>query len=86
VDLVKPARVIGKDSVGALQSGLILGHAAMVDGVVKRIQAESGQAGTVIATGELATPIACDVPSIDRTEPHLTLIGLRIIYELNHAA
>lgn len=86
VDLVRPSRVIGKDTIGALQSGLLLGHVAMVEGVLQRIQAESGRAGTVIATGELATPIACDVPSIDRTEPHLTLIGLRIIYELNHAA
>ena len=83
VDLVRPRCVVGKDSASALQSGIVLGHAAMVDGMVARIRAESGAAGKVIATGELAALVAADTSGGDHIEPHLSLIGLRLLHDLN---
>ncbi|MCC7105713.1 MAG: type III pantothenate kinase [Chloroflexi bacterium] len=84
VDLSRPAAAVGRDTASALQSGLIFGHAAMVEGMLVRIQAEIGQRGTVIATGEMAALVAAEVPGISHVEPHLTLIGLRLLHELNH--
>jgi type III pantothenate kinase len=54
-----------------------------VEGLLTRIQAEVGEGGQVIATGELAALIARETDAIDRVEPYLTLIGLRHVYELN---
>jgi type III pantothenate kinase len=83
VDLVRPKTVVGKDTASALQSGILLGHVALVEGLLTRIQAEVGEGGQVIATGELAALIARETDAIDRVEPYLTLIGLRHVYELN---
>jgi type III pantothenate kinase len=84
VDLAMPRNVIGKDTTSALQSGLVLGHIAMVRGIISRVRSETGVDGSIIATGEFASLIACQAPEIDHLEPDLTLIGLRLIYELNH--
>jgi type III pantothenate kinase len=86
VDLVRPKSVVGKDTAGALQSGILLGHVALVEGLLARIQTEVGHDGLVIATGELAPLVACETSAIDRVEPNLTLIGLRHVYELNAAS
>jgi type III pantothenate kinase len=83
VDLAMPRVVVGKDTITALQSGLVYGHIAMVRGMIDRIRAETGAPGTVIATGEFASLIACQAPEINHLEPDLTLVGLRLIYELN---
>jgi len=83
VDLCRPRSVVGKDSPSALQSGIILGHAAMVEGMVTRIRAETGNHSKVIATGDQASLVASEVQIIDHIEPHLTLIGLRLLHELN---
>ncbi|HLY67253.1 MAG TPA: type III pantothenate kinase, partial [Chloroflexota bacterium] len=83
VDLARPKSAIGKDSASALQSGVILGHVAMVEGMVARIRAETGSASQVIATGELAPLIAAETAVVDHVEQHLSLIGLRLLYELN---
>jgi type III pantothenate kinase len=83
VDLAMPRAVVGKDTTSALQSGLVYGHISMVRGMIERIHAETGDSGSVIATGELASLLACQAPEINHLEPHLTLIGLRLIYELN---
>ena len=83
VDLVRPKCVVGKDSAAALQSGIILGHIAMVEGMLARIHAETGAASQVIATGELAGLVAAETTIVDHVEPHLSLIGLRLLYELN---
>jgi len=85
VDLTRPKGVVGKDSVAALQSGIILGHASMVEGMVARIRAETGSPSKVIATGELAPLLAAETSIVDHLEPHLSLIGLRLLYELNQA-
>ena len=83
VDLTPPRSVVGKDSASALQSGIILGHTAMVEGMVARIRAETGVASKVIATGELAPLVAAETTVIDHIEPHLSLVGLRLMHERN---
>jgi type III pantothenate kinase len=90
VELARPARVIGKSTVEALQSGIIFGFAGQVEGIATRIAAELApddpQSVTVIATGGLAPLVIDEVKIIDAYEPWLTLIGLRLIYERNVAA
>lgn len=82
VELVSPGRsAIGRDTASALQAGLFLGHVAMVEGLVGRLRAELGGA-TVVATGEQAQAIAAETSAIDRVEPHLSLLGLRLLHEL----
>ncbi len=87
IELVRPKNVIGKNTVEALQSGTIYGFAGQVDGLVDRISAELvkefGEEPKVIATGGLATLIIGVSETIDYHEPHLTLIGLRLIHERN---
>jgi type III pantothenate kinase len=80
VEIFKPpAHVVGKDTIESLQSGLIFGYAALVDGIVQRIKNEKGGNPKVIATGGLA-PLIHDVAhAIEFVEPDLTLQGLRII-------
>ena len=76
-----PERVVGIDTSGSIQSGIIYGYAGLVDGMVKRMRAEIGGSPRVIATGGLAE-LMCDVcESIEAVEPDLTLDGLRLIAE-----
>jgi type III pantothenate kinase len=76
-----PERVVGIDTSGSIQSGIIYGYAGLVDGMVKRMRAEMGGSPQVIATGGLAE-LMCDVSeSIEAVEPDLTLDGLRLIAE-----
>jgi len=87
VELIRPKNAIGKNTVEALQSGTIFGFAGQVDRLVEKITAELAlsydQAPTVIATGGLA-PLVIDVSElIDKYDPDLTLIGLRLIHEKN---
>jgi len=82
VDLVAPPTAIGRNTVTALQSGLVFGYAAMVDGMVERLAAEmDGDVGrpVVIATGGFADVVRPHARSIDVTDPLLTLRGLRLI-------
>jgi type III pantothenate kinase len=81
VALARPAAAIGKNTIHSLQAGLVFGYAGMVEGLVQRIQAELGGNARVIATGGVAPLIAPETHVIDAVEPHLTLIGLRMIYE-----
>ena len=83
VELVSPNSAIGKNTVHALQSGLVLGHAEMVKGMVSRFNRELGGNAKVVATGGLATLIENEVDIFDAINPDLTLTGLRIIHELN---
>ncbi len=84
VELVRPRSVIGRSTVESIQSGVIYGFAAQVDGVVERILEELGEA-TVIATGGLAGLIAPHTKYVQHVEPWLTLHGLRIVHERNHS-
>jgi type III pantothenate kinase len=83
VELVKPPRVIGKNTVECLQSGVVYGFAGQVDGVVARMIEELGGVSAVIATGGLAPVVIEECRSITHHEPMITLIGLRMIFERN---
>jgi len=82
VELVEPRHVIGKSTVESIQSGVIYGQVALVDGLCRRIKDELGEA-TVVATGGLAAVIRPLSREIDHHEPWLTLHGLRIVFERN---
>jgi type III pantothenate kinase len=81
--LAAPARVIGRRTEACIQAGVVLGAAESVGGLIRRIKAEwpGVQVPLVVATGGLADLIAPLVPEIERTEPRLTLLGLRIAAE-----
>jgi type III pantothenate kinase len=83
VELVAPRSVVGRSTVESIQSGVLYGFAAQVDGVVERIFDELGNA-TVIGTGGLASLIAPHTKHVTIVEPWLTLHGLRIVHERNH--
>lgn len=83
VELTRPKAAIGRDTATSLQSGLIFGYAGLVDALVNRIKAELALDARVIATGGLAGLIAVDCHTIDEVVPHLTLEGLRLLYERN---
>ncbi len=83
VDYAAPSAVIGKTTVGGLQSGLVYGFAGQVDGIVARIRGELGVDARAIATGGLADLVAPHTQVIERVDPFLTLDGLRIVWELN---
>ena len=89
IELVRPPHAVGKNSIHAMQSGLVLGYAALVEGLVKRLTREMMAAASsstvkVIATGGLAEVIAPETDAIEIIDLHLTLKGLRLLYELNH--
>jgi type III pantothenate kinase len=83
VELVRPRSAIGKNTVEALQSGALYGFAGQVDGLVRRIVAETGPVTAVIATGGLAPIVVPESHTITAYEPDLTLVGLRLVYDKN---
>ncbi|TQM71823.1 pantothenate kinase [Actinomadura hallensis] len=86
IELIRPRSVIAKNTVEALQSGIIFGFAGQVDGIVERMSeelAEDPDEVTIIATGGLAPLVLEESRTVDVFEPWLTLIGLRLIYERN---
>jgi len=83
MDLQRPPSVIGRNTVHAMQSGLLFGYVSMVEGMVARFRSELGSDMKVVATGGLAEVVASETDVIDVISPWLTLDGLRIIWELN---
>ncbi len=86
VELVKPQSVIGRNTVASMQSGIIFGFVGQVDEIVRRMKEELHGEPRVIATGGLAELIAGESGQIDEVNPYLTLIGLRILWDRNHAS
>lgn len=84
IDLQVPPSVIGRNTVHAMQSGLLFGYVSMVEGMVARFRSELGSDMKVIATGGMAEVVAKETKVIDVIAPWLTLDGLRLIWELNH--
>ena len=83
VEFGKPKTIITKDTVSAIQAGIMFGYAGLVDGIVNRMKAEVKTNPLVIGTGGLARVVAQEARTIDKIEEMLTLDGLRIIYERN---
>lgn len=83
VDLVRPPTAIGRNTVHAMQSGLLFGYVGLVEGMVARFRTELGGDLRVIGTGGLATIIAHETPVIEHVAPWLTLDGLRMVYDMN---
>jgi type III pantothenate kinase len=81
VPIRRPDRVIGTNTEAAMQSGIVFGYVGLVDGLVERIQAELGFPTRVYATGSMASPVAEACDRIDEVLPHLTLEGLRLVFE-----
>jgi type III pantothenate kinase len=90
VDIKRPAKVIGTNTVGHLQSGLYFGYIGLVDGIIERILKETGADSTkpprIVASGGLARMIAPDSRYIQEIDDMLTLDGLRILFERNRGA
>ena len=83
VDLQRPPSAIGRNTVHAMQSGLLFGYVALVEGMVARFRTELGPDMKVIATGGLAEIVARETDVLQITAPWLTLDGLRIMWEMN---
>jgi type III pantothenate kinase len=83
IDLQRPSRVIGANTVDSMRSGILYGYVGLVEGLVARYRAELGPEMHVIGTGGLASLIAKETSVFEVVDPWLTLKGLRMIYELN---
>jgi type III pantothenate kinase len=90
VELARPRSVVGKNTVECMQAGAVFGFAGLVDGLVGRIRNDvDGFAGgpdnqvTVVATGHTAPLLLAELHSVDHYDPHLTLQGLRLVFERN---
>ena len=83
MDVVRPPAAIGRNTVHAIQSGLLFGYVGLVEGMVARFREELGNEMKVIGTGGQADLIAHETRVIEILAPWLTLDGLRMIYEMN---
>jgi type III pantothenate kinase len=83
VEIALPPRVVGRNPVHSMQSGIVYGYAGLVEGIVGRLKKELGYPVKVLATGGLARLIAPQTDAIEHVDDDLTLTGLRLLYERN---
>jgi len=83
VEFARPQHVVGKNTVASMQSGLVYGYVGLVDGICDRMREELGFPIRVVATGGLAPLLAGVSRTIGEVDEHLTLDGLRLIFEIN---
>jgi type III pantothenate kinase len=83
VELARPSSAIGRNTVSAVQSGLIFGYVGLVEGIIARFKQELGSEAKVVVTGGYAELLAPETSLFDVVDLDLTLTGLRLIYELN---
>lgn len=83
IEIAAPESAIGANTIDSMRSGTVLGTAAMLDGMIRRFEAELGEKATVILTGELGGVIAKNCENEVIVDRHLLIDGLRIIYEKN---
>ncbi len=85
IDLARPKQAIGTNTIAAMQSGIVFGYVGLIEGIVARIQKELGGNAKVVATGGYAELMARETSVINIVNLNLTLIGLRLIYQMNKA-
>jgi type III pantothenate kinase len=83
IEITRPEGVIGKNTISAMQAGIVYGYVGQVEGIVKRMKEQSKEETTVIATGGLAQLISQESDVFDVIDPFLTLKGLQLIYKRN---
>ena len=83
IEIKNPGPVIGRNTVGAMQAGVLFGYVGQVEGIVARMKREMPEDTKVVATGGLAPLISAETDVIDHIDPMMTLEGLRLIYERN---
>ena len=83
VAIQRPPTVVGRSTVPAMQSGVFWGYVGLIEGLVRRIRSERGEAMGVVGTGGLAPLFAAATDIIDEVDPDLTIWGLRLIYRHN---
>lgn len=83
IEITHVKDILGKNTVSAMQAGILFGFVGQVEGIVKRLLDQSKKTPTVIATGGLSNLIAKETTLIDIVDPHLTLSGLSLIYRRN---
>ncbi len=83
VPIARTEKVIGTSTVACMQSGIFWGYVGLVEGIIARIQREFGEPMRTVATGGLAPLFEGSIPAVERTDPDLTLWGLKLIYERN---
>jgi type III pantothenate kinase len=83
VEIARPPSAIGKNTIGALQSGLLFGYVGLIEGMVERFRRELGGKAKVIGTGGWSEFFARETDVFDAVDPDLTLHGVRLIYEAN---
>lgn len=85
IEIARPSSVVGKNTVSAMQSGIVYGYVGQAEGIIARMKAQSKGVPTVIATGGMASLIAAESSAVDHVDPFLTLKGLYLIYKRNQA-